>query len=103
MTGDRDAWIAQAFQDRAKSLVHQNRLEEAATAAHEAVEAWHRLGAENGDPRLAPALLELAEVQARRGQVVDARLQARAAMAAWAKAPFVEPALLARAQELAGR
>jgi len=104
VTQDRDDWIGFAFLDEAKALDRQGRLGEAAQAAGEAVAAWHRLlGPEEQDPRLAPALLELADLQARRGEVADARAQARAALAAWAKAPFVEPAQLARARELVAR
>jgi len=102
VTHDKDAWIAFAFQDRAKTLGRRSRLDEAWAAATEAVDAWHRLlGSEPGDARVAPALLVLADIEARRGQTAEARVQAQAALAAWSKAPFVEPALLAHAKELA--
>jgi len=68
--------------------------------ARDAISRQRRLLGEN-DPDLAASLLELARIQAARGEFDDARAAARQALKIWSNTVFVDPAILLDTRQLA--
>jgi serine/threonine protein kinase/Flp pilus assembly protein TadD len=98
--GDDHPLIARLLHDRAASLRRQHRFEEALNAARDAITRQGRLLGEK-DPDFAASLLELARIEAARGDLAHARSAARRALSIWSSAAFVDPAILLDAQQLA--